>query len=113
MSKLSDKLIKQHVLQQTFTPEHDSTQFLAYILLSQKYPNLTYWSMDGYSCDALADYNKDIVWDKHSVYEWTTKKPLLTTDKRFWDCTTQEIIDVWTRVNGETTKTKREWIDNA
>ncbi len=110
MNRLPDTILKKHIFEQMFLPEKDSNQFLAYILLRQKYPSLTYWSVDGYSCDALADYERDIIWDRCSVYEWTTKKILFTTDKQFWDCTAQEIIDVWTRVNGETTKSKREWI---
>jgi hypothetical protein len=32
------------------------------------------------------------------------------TPKCFWKCTTPEIVDIWMRVNGETYKTKREWL---
>lgn len=74
MIKISDKLFKQHVLENTITPCQDSPQFLAYIILLQKYPNLTYWSMDGYSCDALADYDKNIVWNRDEVIDWSTKE---------------------------------------
>ena len=110
VDKISDKLFKQHVLENTVTPSQDSSQFLAYIILLQKYPKLTYWSMDGYSCDALADYDKNIVWNRDEVIDWSTKEVIAKTPKCFWKCTTPEIVDIWMRVNGETHKTKREWL---
>lgn len=108
--KISDRLFKKHILENTLLPQPDSQQFMAYIILSQKYPNLTYWSMDGYSCDALADYSIGVVWNREDVIDWKTKEVMFKTGKSFWDSTVQEIINVWTRVNGETTTTKYNWL---
>ena len=69
MNSISDKLFKQHILENTLFPQPDSNQFTAYLILKQKYPALTYWSMDGYSCDALADYDKNLVWDRESIID--------------------------------------------
>lgn len=110
MSSMSDKLFKQHILENTLFPQPDSSQFTAYLILKQKYPALTYWSMDGYSCDALADYDKNLVWDRESIIDWSTKEVIGKTAKSFWKCSTPEIVDVWMKLNGETTKTKKDWI---
>jgi hypothetical protein len=107
---ISDKLFKQHILEQSLFPSQDSDQFTAYLILKYKYPKLTYWSMDGYSCDALADYDKNIVWNREDIIDWSTKEVMAKTPKCFWKCTTPEIVDIWMRVNGETHKTKREWL---
>lgn len=111
MNKISDKLFKQHIIENTLFPQPDSNQFTAYLILQQKYPHLTYWSIDGYSCDALADYDKNIVWETDRIIDWSTKEVIGKTPKPFWDCTTPEIVDVWVRVNGETYKTKRDWLN--
>lgn len=108
--KISDALFTRHIVENTLFPQPDSNQFTAYLILSRKYPNLTYWSMDGYSCDALADYDKNIVWETDRIIDWSTKEVIGKTPKPFWDCTTPEIVDVWMRVNGETYKTKRDWL---
>ena len=108
---ISDKLFKQHMLEQHLFPLQDSEQFKAYLILLYKYPKLTYWSMDGYSCDALADYEKNLVWEKDNIVDWSTKEVLSKTPKTFWDCTTSEIVDVWMKVNGETYKTKKMWLN--
>lgn len=110
VDKISDKLFKQHIPENTVTP--NSNQFLAYIILLQKYPNLTYWTIDGYDCDFLTDYEKNIVWNRDEVIDWSTKEVIAKTPKCFWKCTTAEIVDIWMRVNGETHKTKREWLSN-
>lgn len=108
--KISDKLFKRHILEQNIMPSSDSHQYVAYLILSEKYHNLTYWSMDGWSCDALADYSVGLVWNRHEVVDWESKEVILTTEKSFWESTTQEIIKTWMKVNGETSTTKTSWL---
>jgi len=108
---ISDALFKQQIIQSVMFPEQDSEQWVAYLILKQKYHNLTYWSMDGYSCDALADYSKGTVWKDDELIDWVSRQTIAHTTKRFWDCTTEEIVNTWMQLNGETTKTKREWLN--
>ena len=108
---ISDALFKEHILRSVMFPEQDSEQWIAYLILKQKYPSLTYWSMDGYSCDALADYSKGIVWKDDTLIDWESKQTIEHTTKRFWDCTTEEIVNTWMQLNGETTKAKRDWLN--
>lgn len=110
MERISDDLFKKHILENTILPGPDSQQFMAYIILQQKYPHLTYWSWDGYSCDALADYSKGIVWKDNEVIDWMTRQVVAHTTKSFWDCSTTEIVNTWMKFNGETTKTKMDWL---
>ena len=109
---MTDKrsLLEQHVLEQTLFPSEDSEQWLAFVCLKEIYPSLTYWSYDGYYCHALADYSVNLVWLKDEIIDWSTKEVLHKTDKMFWDSSRAEICKVWLRVNGETYKTKREWL---
>lgn len=108
---ISDALFKEHILRSVMFPEQDSEQWIAYLILKQKYPSLTYWSMDGYSCDALADYDKGLVWKDNTLIDWESKQTIEHTTKMFWDCTTEEIVNTWMQLNGETRKTKREWLN--
>lgn len=109
---MDSKLFKKHMMEQALLPSQDTEQFTAYLILSQKYKNLTYWSMDGYSCDALADYSIGLVWNRKDVIDWKTKEVVYKTNKSFWDCTTKEIVKVWTILNGETTTTKQSWLES-
>ena len=107
---ISDKLFKQHILENALFPQQDSQQYIAYLTLLYKYPALTYWSMDGYSCDALADYSKGLLWERDNITDWSTKEVIYKTVKPFWECTTSEIVCEWMKANGETYKTKMDWL---
>ena len=109
-SKITDKLFKQHILENTMLPGNDGQLWVAYIILSQKYPELTYWSWDGYSCDALADYSINLVWRDKEIIDWTTKQVIAITEKNFWETDTTSIVNTWMRMCGETTKTKMGWL---
>lgn len=103
-------LFKRHLIEQTLFPAEDKEQWIAYLILKEKYKHITYLSHDGYSCDGLADYTKNIVWTRNEVVDWTTKEILLRAEKKFWECTSTEICTIWMRVSGETYKTKTEWL---
>ena len=105
-------ILDYHFIESTIRSHEDKGRWLAYLILKEKYPALTYWSHDGYSCDALADYSKNLVWHDWYIVDWTTKGAIIRTENRFTSCTTPEICDVWMRVNGETEKTKNEWLDS-
>lgn len=110
MERINDAIFKKHIIENALFPSPDSDRFVAYIILTSKYPELTYWSWDGYSCDALADYSKGLVWRDSEVIDWQTRQIVATTVKSFWDCSTEEILATWMFLNGETTKTKRDWL---
>ncbi len=110
-NRINSDVLKKHILESTITPGMDGQQFMAYIILSQKYPNLTYWSWDGYHCHALADYSINLVWKDKEVIDWTTKEVIATTDKNFWESDTTTIVQTWMKFNGETTKTKQDWLN--
>lgn len=86
------------VIHESFIPGEDRDQFLAYMILCQKYPNLTYQSHDGYTCHALVDYSKDICWDGKKIFKWSTKETIRETMKDFCDYSMIEIIDIWIEV---------------
>lgn len=100
----------KHILQQAIFPDQDCHQWMAFLVLREKYKDLTYLSYDGYSCDGLADYSKNLLWQDNRILDWTDKSVILQTDKKFWEYSTNEICNIWMKVNGETTKTKREWL---
>lgn len=105
-------MLEYHFIESTVRSHEDKERWLAYLVLKEKYPALTYWSHDGYSCDALADYSKNLVWHDSEIVDWTTKQTISRTEKRFTSYTTSEICDVWMRANGETEKTKNEWLES-
>jgi hypothetical protein len=101
-----------HFIYQSVLPEGDKEQWLAYLILKEKYPTLTYLSYDGYSCHGLADYSKNIYWQEEDIIDWKTKKTLARPHKHFVEHTTSEICAVWMQVNGETEETKRLWLES-
>lgn len=108
-------LIK-HIIQQFTLPDIDKEQWLAYMILYRRYPNLTYLSMDGYHCHGIADYSegKMFYWQgytyKGGILNWTDKTLITSPTKDFCDMTTEEIITEWMNLNGETEESKLEWI---
>lgn len=105
-------LFERHILEQALFPSEDCHQWMAFLVLKQKYPHLTYLSYNGYSCDGLADYSKNIYWQDNKILDWADKSVIMTTDRKFWEYGTNEICTLWMKVNGETTKTKREWVES-
>lgn len=109
---ISDKLFKKHIIENLLFPAPDSEQWVAYLVLKEKYTELTYWSHDGYSCDALVDYSKGLVWRDKEIIDWETKQIIATSEKSFCKTRTEDIISTWMFFNGETTKTKRNWLSD-
>lgn len=99
-----------HFIQQSILPTPDKEQWLAFLTLKQRYKQLTWLSMDGYSCDGIADYSKNLYWQDRRILDWTDKSVIKETEKKFWEYTTSEICSIWMQVNGETLKTKTEWV---
>ena len=106
-----------HVMQQSLLPDIDKPQWMAYMILYQMYPKLTYLSMDGYHCHGIADYSegKMFYWqDRYmgGILNWTDKTLIVPLEKYFCDMTTEEIVNVWTNLNGETEESKLKFIKN-
>lgn len=95
-----------HTLSQTLKPEPDKEGWLAYLQLRIFHPNMTYTSMDGYSCDGIADYTKDVSWIGKQIVKWSTwhkeRVILHESDKEFWNLSTEEIVKTWNSVVGFT-----------
>lgn len=107
---MNEMLFKAHLIEQLVLPSEDSEQWVAYVVLKQRYPNLSYWSYDSWSCHALIDAKSLIIWDGTKVYNFETKEVIEITEKAFNHSTSREIIDVWTRINKETSETKQAWV---
>lgn len=106
-----------HVMQQALFPDIDKPQWMAYMILYQLYPNLTCLSMDGYHCHGIADYSegKMFYWQDHykgGIINWTDKSLIVSSEKDFCDMGTDEIINIWTKLNGETEDSKSAWLRN-
>lgn len=104
-----------HFIQQSLFPEQDKPQWLAYLVLNQRYPNLTCLSIDGYHCHGLADYSKGkmLYWQdryKGGILNWENKSVIKPILKNFCDMQTEEIINIWMEVCGETEQSKLEWV---
>jgi len=87
-----------HLIRQTLFPDKDKPQWMAYLILNQKYPKLTYLSMDGYHCHGIADYSEDkmFYWqDRGNILNWVDKTPIVAPPKDFCDMTTEEIVNIW------------------
>lgn len=103
--------IESHFIQQCVYPDRDSPQWLAFLVLNKKYANLTYWSMDGYHCDALADYTKDLVWRDKEIIQWSTKEKIKEVPD-FNYTNTVDIVSIWMEICGETDTTKKTWVNS-
>lgn len=106
-----------HVMQQALFPDQDKPQWMAYLVLHELYPNLTCLSMDGYHCHGIADYSagKMFYWqDRYQggILNWTDKSLIVPLVKDFCDMTTEEIVNVWTELNGETEESKLAWLSS-
>lgn len=104
-----------HFVHQMLLPEQDAQQWMAYVLLQKLYPNLTCLSMDGYHCHGIADYSegKMFYWqDRYQggILNWTDKTLIMSPPKDFCEMSTEEIINVWTELNGETEESKISWL---
>lgn len=100
--KISDEIFKKHMIDQHTRPDADSELWVAYIILLEKYPNIGYWSYDGYHAHALCDYslNTPYVWKGNSIINWNTKEvDYLTFDLE--SLTSREIIKIWNDVVNE------------
>lgn len=106
-----------HLIRQTLFPDQDKPQWMAYLILNQKYPKLTYLSMDGYHCQGIADYSEGKMFYWQDRYEggilnWTDKTLIMSPEKDFCDMTTEEIVNVWLDLNGETEESKLAWLSS-
>lgn len=57
------EILGRHYFDEVQRPSRDSNLWLSYLVLREIYPDLTYWSYDGYHVDALVDYSRNILWD--------------------------------------------------
>jgi len=104
-----------HFVEQSLFPSDDKPQWLAFLVLNKLYPNLTYLSMDGYHCHGIADYSEGKMFYWQDRYEggilnWTDKTLIMSPPKDFCDMRTEEIVNVWTELNGETEESKINWL---
>jgi len=93
-------ILEGHLINEAFTPSLDHNAWVAYLVLNQRYPKLTYWSYDGYHVHALADYTNDLVWRDNKLIRWSTKEELVTIQE-FCDSPTSYITNTWVRVVNE------------
>lgn len=86
-------MIDQHT-----TPDLDSEAWVAYLILLEKYPNLTYQSWDGFHCHGICDYSvtPPMVWIDTRLINWETKEQFPIVD--FSGQTTRDIIKMWNKI---------------
>ena len=106
-----------HLIRQTLFPDQDKPQWMAFLILNKKYPKLTYLSMDGYHCHGIADYSegKMFYWQncyKGGILNWADKTLIMSLTKNFCDMTTEEIVNIWMDLCGETEESKLSWLNN-
>ena len=97
-----------HALEQNTFPDIDKEQWMAYQTLKLKYKNITCQGHNGYHCDGIADYTLGVRWEYDEIVDLTSKEVLVHT-KPFHTLKTEDIVNTWMRVLGETEKTKRSW----
>lgn len=104
-----------HMVEQLLFPSQDKQLWLAVMALRTKYPNVSYWSFDGYHAQALCDYSlpTPMVWCDNRVRSWYNGDygdVILETPKHILDMQTDEICNIWLQAIGETEESKRDWI---
>ena len=109
--------LETHLIRQTLFPDQDKPQWLAFLILNKRYPKLTYLSMDGYHCHGIADYSegKMFYWqDRYQggILNWTNKSLFKVISKDFCDMTTEEIVNIWMDLCGETQESKLSWLNS-
>ena len=96
------ELLGLHTVKQLLSPEKDRQQWIAFQHLRVLYPELVYTSIDGYTCDGIADYYRDLSWIHKNIYVWSTwnkdNTVIYKGDKDFWDMNSDEIFNVWISV---------------
>ncbi len=103
------KALTLHTVEQTLSPDTDKEQWLAYLTLKVKYPNLTCQSHNGYHCEGIADYKKGVRWQYDKIVDLADKSVIVET-KPFHSLSTSEVVNTWMKVMGETQTTKRSWL---
>lgn len=125
MSKdnLEQKNLLSHFLDQTLFPSSDKELWLSYLVLKSKYPNITYWSFDGFHVDAIVDYEMKLILaqrgkEQATIYEWTglfeweEVRAVYSFNKDLYKLCSSEVVNYWMGFVGETTESKRKWISN-
>ena len=112
------KTLVKHFIEQTVYPDKDSQQWLAFLVLKEKYPNLTYLSYDGYHCHGLADYSVNFNWQGSRIVVWdnsyTWREHMETAkqlEKDFEEYSSTGIVNIWMDLLGETEESKKAWIN--
>ena len=109
MNKL--KHLAKHTIDQALNSDTDKECWMAYQVLKVRYPSLTYQYHNGYHCDGLVDYVKGVQWNGgDEIIDVKTREALLTTNTPFYNMKTEEIVNTWMRVVGETATTKQSWL---
>jgi len=123
MSKdnLVGKNLLSHFLDQTLFPSSDKELWLSYLVLKSKYPNITYWSYDGFHVYAIVDYEMKLILaqrgnEQAAIYEWTglfeweKVRVVHSFDEDLYKLCSSEIVNCWMGIVGETVESKRKWV---
>lgn len=102
--------LAKHTIDQVLKPDTDREAWMAYQVLKVKYSTITYCSHNGYHCDGLVDYKRGLQFTNSEFLDTKTKEVLSTTGKPFYEMNTDEIVNAWMRVVGETETTKQNWL---
>lgn len=92
--------IGYHLVSHSLFTDDDSEQFLSFIVLKHFYPNLTYWSWNGYSVSAFADYSKDLVWRDNQLVKWSTKE-IINEMPDFHKSNRPALTQAWVKACGD------------
>lgn len=88
-------------------PSHDSPQWMAFLVIKEKYRDTTYMSRDGYTVDGIVNYRLGIGWSNGEIYDTKTKEVYEYIDF-YQDSTT--IINKFLRALGESETTIAQWL---
>lgn len=88
------ELLGEHYFNEIVNPSFDSDRWLAYLVLKQRHPTVSYWSYDGYHVDAIVDYTLNILWEDSSIK--SADRVIVYKDvPDFFVCNTRCIVQEW------------------
>lgn len=88
---------KNHMIAEAYQASADHNAWVAYLVLLERFPNLTYWSWDGYHVHGLADYSADVVWRDNLIIRWSDKKEVAIVED-FYTASTNTITNTWVKM---------------
>ena len=121
MSKFENDLLLMHFVDQTLFPQKDKELWLAYALLSNRYPTVVYWCIDTFHVEAIVDYKYNLIlgqrhkeFSKLSTWEgefdWDKLTTIHSFNKDIDSLTTHEIVTAWMEATGETKESKQAYV---